>query len=381
MRALDDSSAAGAAAPGGSAAAPFAPGGGAAAAPFAPEGLEGVVNAVADLITVQSADGRVVFANLAAARSAGLEHPEQLLGRSPAVVGRYEIFDDAGERIGLDDLPGRVALRTAQAQSRILRYRARDGGSERWSRVAAVPLPGVDGAPAFAVNIVHDLTELKGVEEALRASEARSRLLADATRDLDESLDLDVMVVAAMRVAVPALAEWATLDLLRPDGTFDRVAVTVADPAMAERAEALRAYPIEPGKGRAGDRALTERKPIIATLSDLPLAPDPARPALVEVIRSLGTTSAMAVPLIARGAVEGVLLLGAADAGRRYDEADAAYAMDLGRRIALAVGNARLYRAEQAARRDAEAAVVRADRLQSLTAALALARSARGVAG
>lgn len=62
----------------------------------------------------------------------------------------------------------------------------------------------------------------------------------------------------------------------------------------------------------------------------------------------------MALPLLARGSVEGVLFLAACDDSRSYGEVDSEYGMELARRIALAVGNARLYAAETAARQSAE---------------------------
>ncbi|TAK00918.1 MAG: PAS domain S-box protein [Chloroflexota bacterium] len=330
---------------------------------FRPERLAGVVDAVSDPITVQAADGRVVFANRAAARAVGVETPDELLAASGTVLGRFEMFDELGRPVLPEELPGRVALRTGDAQTLTLRYRDRTTGAERWSSVSAVPLFDAHGRPEFAVNIVHDVSASKATEEALRISEARSRLLADATRDLDESLDLDRTIGTAMALAVPYLADWATLDLVQPDGSVDRVAVDVADPGRAELVDRMWAWSVEPGAGRAGDRAIAERRPVIADMSPDHLALDPARPGLVETIRELRTTSAMAVPLVARGRVEGVLFLAASDDSRRYHDGDAAYAMELARRIALAVGNARLYAAEQTARLAAEDAASRAEAL------------------
>jgi len=330
---------------------------------FRPERLAGVVNAVSDPITVQTVDGRIVFANLAAARAMGAESPDQLTGSSDAVVERYDLFDELGRPVDPDELPGRVALRSGRPQALTVRYRDRRSGAERWSSISAVPLLDDRGRPEYAVNIIHDVTDSKSVEEALRVSEARSRLLADATRDLDESLDLDRTIGTAMAIAVPHLADWATLDLVQPDGSVERVAVDVADPSRAEIADRMWAWSVEPGAGRSGDRAISERRPVISNLSPEVLEVDPARPGLVETIRELGTTSAMAVPLVARGSVEGILYLAASNDSRRYGDAEAAYAMELARRIALAVGNARLYAAEQAARRAAEDAATRAETL------------------
>jgi PAS domain S-box-containing protein len=66
-----------------------------------------------------------------------------------------------------------------------------------------------------------------------------------------------------------------------------------------------------------------------------------------RLIRRLGMRSHLAVPLVARGNTVGVIGIGITESDRRYTEADVAFAMDLARRVALAVDNARLYRAAQ----------------------------------
>ena len=333
---------------------------------FRPERLAGVLDAVVDPISVQDLDGRIVFANSAAVRASGRSSTDDLMAAEwTARMDRFELFDELGQRVDPTELPSRKALATGLPQAMVLRWRDRIRGAEGWSSLSAVPLLDEAGRPEFSVNITHDITESKLVEEALRVSESRSRLLADATRDLDESLDLDRTISTAMALAVPHLADWATLDLVQPDGSTERVGAVVADAAMAELGDRMREFTVEPGAGRAGDRAIVERRPVISNISPETLVDDPKRPGLMETIRALGTTSAMAVPLMARGNVEGVLFLASCDDARRYDDADAVYAMELGRRIALAVGNARLYAAEQGARRAAEASASRAEVLLS----------------
>ena len=87
----------------------------------------------------------------------------------------------------------------------------------------------------------------------------------------------------------------------------------------------------------------------------------------------------MALPLVARGRTLGAMLLVSTQSGRRYDEADVGRAGDLARRAALAISNAELYAAEQAARRVAEAAADRTERLRRTTRAVAAASTAREV--
>ena len=61
----------------------------------------------------------------------------------------------------------------------------------------------------------------------------------------------------------------------------------------------------------------------------------------LRIIREIGIRSAILVPLIAHERTLGVLTLVVAESGRRYDDADLALAMELARRAALAVDNAR----------------------------------------
>src|SRR5690606_16048127 len=67
--------------------------------------------------------------------------------------------------------------------------------------------------------------------------------------------------------------------------------------------------------------------------------------------KQLGTGSAMITPLIGRGSVAGVITFVATDPDHRYDEDELALAEELGRRAAIALDNARLYREAQEANR------------------------------
>src|SRR5262249_61569529 len=91
-------------------------------------------------------------------------------------------------------------------------------------------------------------------------------------------------------------------------------------------------------------------------VDDVTLFESARNAAHLEVIRRLGITSCLCVPLLARSRALGVLTLVGTDGQRRYDSADLALAEELARRAALAVDNSRLYRAARQARQNAEAA-------------------------
>ena len=74
----------------------------------------------------------------------------------------------------------------------------------------------------------------------------------------------------------------------------------------------------------------------------------------LAMLRQLGLQSYVAVPLAARGRILGVITFVTAESGRTYDSDDLRLAEDLGVRAALALDNARLYRAAQQAHEKAD---------------------------
>jgi signal transduction histidine kinase len=80
----------------------------------------------------------------------------------------------------------------------------------------------------------------------------------------------------------------------------------------------------------------------------------------LRIVRELGLTSYICVPLVARGRTIGVLWLASEKPERRYGAGDVAVAEELARRAALAVDNARLYSEAQEAVRARDAFLARA---------------------
>ena len=76
----------------------------------------------------------------------------------------------------------------------------------------------------------------------------------------------------------------------------------------------------------------------------MPAAHDPQH---LELLRAIGLTSFISVPLEARGRILGALTIAMSESDRRYEPADLPLAEDLAHRIAAAIDNAQLYRAAQ----------------------------------
>ncbi|HSU14017.1 GAF domain-containing protein [Longimicrobium sp.] len=223
---------------------------------------------------------------------------------------------------------------------------------------------------------------------ASEAAERRASFLAETSRLLAATLDAEETLEAVARAAVPGLADWCAVDLVGdPDSAawppvVRRVVVAHQDPAKVEWARRLAERNPPHWSADAGlPRVLRTGEPAFhPAITDNMLVAAARDPEHLALLREVGFSSLIIVPLVARGRTLGAITLCHTESGRRYDEADLAMAGSLARRAGAALDNARLYGAEQAARAAAETAAERTRRLQSITAALAQASTPAGAA-
>jgi PAS domain S-box-containing protein len=294
--------------------------------------LTTALDSLADAVTIQDGDGRLVYANRAAAAGLGFATPRELIATPPQdIVDAFESFTEAGVPLELDHLPGRAVLRGETPEPLVVRGVRRDTGEERWRVVKAAPVPG-----GLVVNVIEDVTELKQAEHA-------QRFLAQAGALLASSLDFEQTLDRIARLAVPRLADWC--DVALPSGGYLRsVALVHVDPAMLELARDYQArYPTR--LDAPGAVALLAGQPVrVNGVTDEVLAelvPDPEQRAAAS---RLGLRAFMAVPMLgARGPI-GAITLASAESGRSFSVQDLRLAEELGRRAGIAVEHARLYR-------------------------------------
>jgi PAS domain S-box-containing protein len=265
----------------------------------------------------------------------------------------------------------REALRSRQPVSAHCRVRRPDG---EWAECAArgVPLFDEHGQVLEWVGTMRDVS----VE---RREEAALRLLSSTGAELSSTLDVAETLRAVTRLAVPALADYCIVDVLREDGTRERMAVGHARPEDAEFAEQVR-HARPSSTGPLAD-ALRRLEPVLIPVVSLEVldatAPDPAQWALLRGFRA---RSLLAVPLLARGRPLGVIAFFYSHSDRRYGPMDVALAEEVCRRAALAMDNAALYqRAEEANRaKDEFLATVSHELRTPLSAILGWTRLLRG---
>ena len=116
-----------------------------------------ILEVLGEAVTVQAADGRMVYANTAAARLVGCATPEELLATSGTeLTERFEITDADGQPVSYEDLPGVRLLAGLDAPPLLTRSRHRATGVELWLLTKATLLD--DGGEQLAVNIIEDVT-------------------------------------------------------------------------------------------------------------------------------------------------------------------------------------------------------------------------------
>jgi hypothetical protein len=182
-------------------------------------------------------------------------------------------------------------------------------------------------------------------EEIRRRAEERLALLARAGGLLADSLDYPKTLTAVTNLVVPQLADWASVEILEPDGSVQSLAVAHMDPEkVAFAKEFRRRRPPDLSAPTGVGHVITSGRPelvpeiteeMIAAIDD---------PEVKGLVRELRLRSVMIVPLAARGRTLGAMSFVWAESGNTYSSADLAFAQTLAARIALVIDNARLYR-------------------------------------
>ena len=192
-------------------------------------------------MTAQAPDGRLLFANDAAVAMLGCESSQALLDAPTTdIVERFEMLDESGEPMPLEELPGRRALVMGEASEAILRFRVRESGEERWSAVKATPIRDQDGRTVMAINVIEDMT-------AHKRSELAQRFLAESSAVLASSLTARSCCSRWPRSRYPTWPTGADVDLRGDDGSIERTALAHVDSSrVAWALELERRYPMDP---------------------------------------------------------------------------------------------------------------------------------------
>lgn len=283
---------------------------------------------------------------------------QELFGYAPG-----EFSGDAqqiGECLHPSDAPALWALvehslRRGESFEHEYRITRRDG-ELRWMHSYGSPVEDDTGGRVL-VGVVQDVTDRRLAElerEAARAAEQVARqaasssqrrleLLARVAALVDAPLDLEATLQQVADLAIGELADWCAVDLESEGGRPRQVAVAHRDPAMVALARELQVRYPPPAGDPVRAQLLATLEPLhIPEVSDEMLVAGAQDAEHLHILRNLGMSSAIAVPLQVAGRGFGVLTL-VATHGRLLDAADVDLAVELGRRAGAAVDKTRLY--------------------------------------
>lgn len=188
------------------------------------------------------------------------------------------------------------------------------------------------------------------VESALRAAERVEVFLLGGPSAMAAAADYADAFRRLAAVAVPEVADLCLIDVRGASGAVERMAAVHADPAKAQMAEELlRRYPPLAGSSHpSGEVMATGRSRWSPTMSDEYLAATTRDARHLQLVKALGFTSFMCVPLSADDEVLGAMTLVSAGSGRRFQAADLAMPRELAARVAGVMSAARRHDREHA---------------------------------
>ena len=184
----------------------------------------------------------------------------------------------------------------------------------------------------------------------------RFAFLAETSRCLSDSLDLETTLATVAGIALPQFGVWCMVDIVAPDESISRVAVIHPDAAKQGLArDFFRDHPPRREDPIGAPRVIRTNHSEFALVEGAALLEEIDDLEQRDVLRQLGAQSFLIVAMRARGRTLGAITF-VSDDQRQYDDADLLLAEDLGRRCAMAIDNARMYGLAQEARRGAEEA-------------------------
>lgn len=315
--------------------------------------LERLVEAMNSGVLATDESGRITAWNPRAERLLGYTRDE-VLGRP---MHRFLHRDAAGHVPPERDCRLLHVLRTGVPDHGDgQRFADRDGRLVMCSWSSAPIYTGDRAAtqPAGLVIVFQDAADRVAVERERRdrmaqveRANSRLRLVAEITTVLSSTLNEEELLRRLVRLVVPALGDWAEVDLLIPDGRVERVAATHHELSPADIARLEGPLPPLPRIPRGPLAQVLRGGAAVVVSGEADVRSDePLGAAQYELFQAMGAQNAIIAPLAARGEIYGALTLGYSRPGQVYGPDDRLVLEDVARRTGLVLANARLY-AEQ----------------------------------
>jgi len=303
--------------------------------------LAAIVESSDDAIVSKDLKGIITSWNRAAERMFGYAAPE-VIGQS------IRLIIPADHQHEEDTILERI--RRGESIQHFETIRCRKDQSCIPISVTVSPIRDQAGTVIGASKIARDISERKRAEALAQRVQREAEFVARMAEVLSGPLDYETRLKSFVDIAVPAMADWAALDIVEPDGRIRRLAVAHAESEGELGAEIRRRNddPITPCNARQVIR--TGQGVLLSEITEALMAAaangDETR---LDLMKALRLTSCVCVPLTTSRGTFAALTLATAESGRQFTADDLRFAEDVASRAALMVDNARAYDALQTA--------------------------------
>lgn len=187
-------------------------------------------------------------------------------------------------------------------------------------------------------------SERQQIEQSLR-------YLAEASKLLASSLDYHKTLESIGKLAVPTMADWFTIDMLDKSGELQRITIAHKDPKQIKWARELqKEYPPDMNAPMGIPNVIrTGKSELYPDIPDEMLVKAARDKKQLQLLRKLGFSSAMIVPIHQQGVTVGGISFISTNPHRHYNTSDVTIAEELAHRASIAIENARLYSDSQKA--------------------------------
>ena len=206
---------------------------------------------------------------------------------------------------------------------------------EEFPMDASISKLEVEGKQVMTAT-VRDVTEERRIE-------SEQRFLAEVGSVLASTLDYGETLTNIAKLAVRELGDFCTVDAVEPEARIRRLKVVSRDESRTSVCEWLMHLPLRQGYRIIRPVIQNKRPLLIEHLSPERVLPFTYQASAVRRLHEAGFHSLLAVPLLSRGNLFGVITVISASASRTYGPADVRLAEELASRAAFSLENARLF--------------------------------------
>jgi PAS domain S-box-containing protein len=218
------------------------------------------------------------------------------------------------------------------------RYLRKDGRAV-WVDLTVSLVRSPAGAPLYFIAVAQDISLQRELRDRLS-------FLSEAGLVLGSSLDYAETLDRVVRLAVPLIADVCGVDVDGKQETLpDYVALADLSPDNLARGHDVRLrFPPRSDDAWGPPRVMRTGEPdLIPQVGDEELARIAHSAAHLDALRALHLRSVLVVPLAVGPRIFGALTLAQSESGRRFEAGDVPFALELARRAAAAIENARLH--------------------------------------